>query len=53
VFVFGLDGGWVAEVDFYSLTHYGFTIKNLTDSNRGVFVEEGNDDAAETLEWGP
>lgn len=51
--VFGFDGGWLAEVDFYALTHYGFTVENLSDSDGGFFVEEGDDDSAEGFERCP
>lgn len=51
--VFGLDRGWMAEVDFDRFAHYSFTIKDLADPDGGVYVKEGDDDAAETLQRGP
>jgi len=53
VLVFGLDGGRLAEIDFDTLAHYGFAVEDLADANGRVFVEEGDDDAAEGLEWCP
>ena len=51
--VFNFYGGRLAEVDFDALAHYRFAIEDLSDADRGVFVEEGDNDAAEGLERGP
>lgn len=51
--VFDFDRGWLAEVDSYSLAHYGFSIEDLADPNSGFFVEEGNDYAPEGFERCP
>lgn len=51
--VFLLDGGGLAEVDFYDLAHDGFAVKDLLDTDGGVIVEEGDDYAAEGLEGCP
>lgn len=51
--VFGFDGGWLAEVDFYALAHYGFAVEDFSDPDGGFFVEEGDDDSAEGFERGP
>jgi len=53
MFVFGFDGGGVAEINLYPLPHYCFAIKDVSDSNCCLFVEEGYDYATEALEWGP
>jgi len=53
VLVFDFDGGWLAEVDFYSLAHYSFAIEDFADSNSGFFIEEGNYYSAERLERCP
>lgn len=41
--VFWFDIGWMAEIDFYALAHYGFAVENLSDADGGVIVEEGDD----------
>jgi len=53
MFVFGFDGGLMAEIYFYSFAHYCFTVEDAADSDGGFFVEEGDDYAPETLEGGP
>ena len=45
--VFGLDLSVVSEIDLDPLAHDSFAIEDLPDSNGGIFVEEGDDDAAE------
>lgn len=53
MFVFGLDGSWLAEEDFHALAHDGFTVEDLADSDCRRFVEEGDYDASEGFDWGP
>jgi hypothetical protein len=36
--IFGLDRGVLAEIDPDHLTHYLFTIQNLSDPNSGLLV---------------
>jgi len=51
--ILGLDVGWVAEIHLDTLTHYCFAVENLSDSDGGVLVEEGDYNAAEGLERCP
>jgi len=43
----------VTKVDFYPLTHDSLAIENLSDSDCGLLVVEGDYDAAEGLQRGP
>ena len=43
----------LAEVDAAALAHDGLAVPHLAHSDGGLFVEEGNDDAAEGLEGRP
>jgi hypothetical protein len=38
--VFGLDVGWLTEIHLDTLPHYCFAIKDLTDPNSRVLIEE-------------
>jgi hypothetical protein len=51
--VFGLDVGCLTKIDLDTLAHNGFAIKDLTDPNSGIFIEEGDYDAPEGFERGP
>jgi len=51
--VFGLDIGWLAEIDLDTLPHYCFAIEDLTDPDSGVLIEEGDYDAPEGFERRP
>jgi len=53
MFVFGLDGGCVAEIHFYCLAHYSFAIENLPNPNCCSFIQEGYYYPSEALEGGP
>lgn len=43
----------MAKVDLYSLAHDSLAIENLSDSDCGVFIVEGDYNAAEGLQRGP
>jgi len=51
--VFGLDAGRLAEIHLDTLPHDCLAIEDLPNSNRGVFVEEGDYDAPEGFERCP
>lgn len=48
--VLGLDICLLTKVDSAAITKDSFAIPNLTDSDGGIDIEEGNDDATERLE---
>lgn len=51
--IFGLDLSVVSKIDLDALAHDSFAIEDLTDSNGRVFVEEGDDYAAEGAQGCP
>ena len=51
--VFGFDRRSVAKINLYSLAHDSLAIENLSDSDCGVFIVEGDYNAAEGLQRGP
>lgn len=48
-----VDGGGLAKVDAAALAEDGLTVPDGADGDGGLLVEEGDDDAAERLEWRP
>ena len=43
----GFDGCGFAKVDAHAVAEDGFAVEDLSDSESGVDVEKGDDDAAE------
>lgn len=53
MFIARFDIGVCAEVNLDHIAHNSFTVENLLDTNRGILVVEGDDDAREGLEGRP
>lgn len=53
VFVAGVDGGVLAEIDTEAVAHEGLAVPGLADADGRLVVEEGDDDAAEGAQGSP